>query len=282
MRLLTKSGQVEESQWERITGDVPVCARKRGAACAAPRLSACRRRPQEVVLSASKGQRSPISTPNANRAPATTATRTTAISQYCHRFSATFGQRCHQCSVAVSATLASIYPAAPSLGGIRRAGETAAQPGDCLHGGLTHTSVRRCGKSRDCHPPGSGRPPQWRYLLEYQSIGSNWGTAERLSKIRFKAREHRGFWVPGEQRAWHRLSSRLEKNGVIRYRGYPIEELTERSIFVVSAYLLMVGALHRGRELSQVHRKADQLSPYGFALPGELSTHDVLRAALTL
>jgi citrate synthase len=42
--------------------------------------------------------------------------------------------------------------------------------------------------------------------------------------------------------------------GILRYRGYPIEELAERSTFLETSYLLIEGELPSGRELEQFTR----------------------------
>jgi citrate synthase len=44
------------------------------------------------------------------------------------------------------------------------------------------------------------------------------------------------------------------ENGILRYRGYPIEELAERSTFVETAYLLIYGKLPTGEELTTFRR----------------------------
>src|SRR4051794_25648480 len=42
------------------------------------------------------------------------------------------------------------------------------------------------------------------------------------------------------------------ETGVLRYRGYPIEELAERSTFVETAYLLIFGELPTASQLSRM------------------------------
>jgi citrate synthase len=44
------------------------------------------------------------------------------------------------------------------------------------------------------------------------------------------------------------------ENGILRYRGYPIEELAEHSIFVETAYLLIYGKLPSQDELAKFRR----------------------------
>ena len=44
------------------------------------------------------------------------------------------------------------------------------------------------------------------------------------------------------------------ENGILRYRGYPIEELAEHSIFVETAYLLIYGKLPNEAELNDFRR----------------------------
>ncbi len=44
------------------------------------------------------------------------------------------------------------------------------------------------------------------------------------------------------------------ERGILRYRGYPIEELAERSIFVETAYLLIFGQLPKETELTEFRR----------------------------
>jgi len=44
------------------------------------------------------------------------------------------------------------------------------------------------------------------------------------------------------------------ENGILRYRGYPIEQLAEKSIFVDVAYLLIYGKLPNSAELTEFRR----------------------------
>ena len=41
------------------------------------------------------------------------------------------------------------------------------------------------------------------------------------------------------------------EKGILRYRGYPIEELAEKSTFLEVAYLLIYGELPNGEELNR-------------------------------
>ena len=55
------------------------------------------------------------------------------------------------------------------------------------------------------------------------------------------------------------------EQGILRYRGYPIEELAEKSTFVETAYLLIFGALPSA---AQLHEFRDALGRYQFIHEG--------------
>ena len=44
------------------------------------------------------------------------------------------------------------------------------------------------------------------------------------------------------------------EKGILRYRGYPVEELAERSTFVETAYLLIFGELPSATQLAEFRR----------------------------
>src|SRR5690349_16327219 len=48
------------------------------------------------------------------------------------------------------------------------------------------------------------------------------------------------------------------EQGILRYRGYPVEELAERSTFVETAYLLIFGELPTGTQLAEFRRLLGQ------------------------
>jgi citrate synthase len=44
-------------------------------------------------------------------------------------------------------------------------------------------------------------------------------------------------------------------NGILRYRGYPIEELAERSTYLETAYLIIFGELPTRKQLEEFSRR---------------------------
>ena len=45
------------------------------------------------------------------------------------------------------------------------------------------------------------------------------------------------------------------EQGILRYRGYPIEQIAEKASFIETAYLLIYGELPKKDELNQFNRK---------------------------
>jgi len=58
------------------------------------------------------------------------------------------------------------------------------------------------------------------------------------------------------------------EKGILRYRGYPVEELAERSSFVETAYLLIFGELPTATQLADFRRLLGEHEYIGGASPG--------------
>src|SRR5437763_16699890 len=75
--------------------------------------------------------------------------------------------------------------------------------------------------------------------------------------------------------------------GGLRYRGYPVGELAERSSFDEVAYLLLYGELPTAREAAAIRQRLGSaralppaLTQLLSAVPAEASSMDVLRSSV--